>query len=359
MTSEPIIDIAQEVRVGEELNTKSLTHYLSIHFPEYAGPINVMQFQSGYSNLTYLLEIGEQEVVLRRSPFGSEIKSAHDMGREFKILSALENAYDRAPKPILYCEDASVLGAPFYIMERIEGVILRKEIPKSLSATEEYLKAISHAFVSNFAEIHLLDWRATELNDLANPVGYVKRQISGWIKRYQSAETESHDHVAAVTEWLGSNQPELEGAALIHNDYKFDNLVFDPEQLSLIKGVLDWEMATIGDPLMDLGTSLAYWVEANDPDELQALRFGPTHLSGCVTRNELVERYFQEISKEPIDVLFHYIYGLFKLAVIVQQIYKRYVDGHTQDPRFAHLNLAVGALSKTAFRAIQSKKISS
>ena len=356
---EQLEDQAIPARSGEELDLVALKMYLEEAIPEHAGEIELLQFPSGYSNLTYLLRVNDNELVLRRPPFGAKIKSAHDMSREFKILKALETHYPQAPKAIAFCEDDSVIGAPFYIMERMPGIILRKEIPEDLNITDSTMNKLCKNFIENLVAIHSIDWQSTDLAELGHPEGYVERQISGWIGRYEKAQTDSHAHISDVMSWLDMNKPQSEQATLIHNDYKFDNLVLNTRDITRIEGVLDWEMATIGDPLMDLGTSLAYWVEANDAPELQALRFCPTHLPGVLTREELVKEYLQLANISSSNMLFYYVYGIFKLAVIIQQIYKRYVEGHSSDPRFKHLNLAVEGLANHAYRAIQTERISS
>jgi len=353
-----MFDKPTSLRDGESLDVDSLRAYLETWHPELSGEIQVQQFPSGYSNLTYLLTIGDREVVLRRPPMGVKIKSAHDMGREFNILSALRPIYDKVPEPLLHCEDDSVIGTPFYLMERVRGVILRQTPPEDLELPQHVMKQISESFVDNFHQIHSLDWQATELRNLAHPEGYVERQIAGWSKRYMNAKTDEISEMDFLMLWLEENRPSESGSALIHNDYKYDNLVLDPDDLSNIRAVLDWEMATIGDPLMDLGSSLAYWVEADDPNELQALRFCLTHLPGNLTRRELIERYLSNSSHSDRNMLFYYVYGLFKLAVVAQQIYARYVAGRSSDPRFAHLNHGVEALAKTGYRAIQQNSVS-
>ncbi|MBI1730476.1 phosphotransferase family protein [Candidatus Acetothermia bacterium] len=352
------LDQPKSVRAGEELSIELLQNYFKTHFPEIRGPIEITQFPGGHSNLTYCVKSGTQEYVLRRPPFGAKIKSAHDMGREFKILSRLIKVYEKLPHPLIYCEDESVIGAPFYLMERVQGVILRREPPAGLALTRNTMERLSESFIDNLVEIHSLDLERTGLNELGHPQGYIERQITGWTERYQKARTDEIPELVQVAAWLQENQPIESGVALIHNDYKYDNLVLNPEKLAEIRAVLDWEMATVGDPLMDLGCTLSYWVDPSDPAELQALRFCPTTLPGNSTRAQLAERYFQQLGKPVVDMLFYYVYGLFKLAVIIQQIYARYARGFTRDERFAHLNLGVRALGAVAEQAIGKRSIS-
>jgi aminoglycoside phosphotransferase (APT) family kinase protein len=355
--SQEWIDQPASVRQGEELEADKLEAYLSAHLPDVEGPISIKQFPAGHSNLTYLLHVGERELVLRRPPFGAKIKTAHDMGREYHILSHLVEVYPTVPRPILYCEDPAVLGAPFYVMERLQGVILRTAVPKGLELAPAVMRALSEGFVDNLVEIHRVDYEAAGLGDLGHPAGYARRQIEGWTRRYHNARTDDVPEVERVAAWLAEHMPPEVGASLIHNDYKYDNLVLDPEDLTHIIGVLDWEMATIGDPLMDLGTTLGYWVDPDDPAELQSLPFGLTTLDGNLNRRELVQRYAEQSGHDLANVLFYFVYGLFKVIVIAQQIYARYKAGRTQDPRFAVLGYVVQVLGKTAVLAIEKGRI--
>jgi aminoglycoside phosphotransferase (APT) family kinase protein len=354
------MDQATTVRPGEELDTGRLEPYLSVlsaHVPDLDGPVTVEQFPSGHSNLTYLLHVGDRDFVLRRPPFGAHIKTAHDMRREYRILSRLVGVYPRVPRPLLYCEDESVLGAPFYVMERLRGVILRASVPEGLELSPFLMLDLSENLIDNLVEIHGVDYEAAGLGDLGHPVGYVRRQIEGWTKRYYNARTDDIPDVERVAAWLAGHMPAEAGPSLIHNDYKYDNLVLDPDDLSRIIGVLDWEMATIGDPLMDLGTTLGYWVDATDPEELQSLSFGLTALPGNLDRRELAQRYAERSGRDLANVLFYYVYALFKIAVIVQQIYARYKAGFTQDERFARMIYAVRVLGQTAVLALEKGRI--
>jgi aminoglycoside phosphotransferase (APT) family kinase protein len=295
-------DKSAEVRPGEELAADKLEPYLKSRLPDLDGPLTVRQFPSGFSNLTYLLRVGDQELVLRRPPFGAKIKSAHDMGREYKILSSLVITYPKAPRPLLFCDDESVLGAPFYIMTRLKGIILRPQMPEEMNPPPEVMGRIADSLISNLVELHGVDYQGTGLADLGKPEGYIQRQIEGWTRRYQNARTDEIPEMERAAGWLAENSPVESGAALIHNDYKYDNIVLDPADWSQIIGVLDWEMTTIGDPLMDLGTSLGYWVQPDDPEEIQALQFSPTTLPGNPTRQELVSRY-EQLSGRQVDHL--------------------------------------------------------
>ena len=254
-----LIDQPQPTRAGEELDASKLEVLLKAHFPELQGPIEVTQFSKGYSNLTYLLRFGEREMVLRRPPFGAKIKSAHDMGREFRILSRLMEVYPKVPRPLAYCDDEIVLGAPFYVMERVRGVILRAKAPEGLDLPPPLMKRISESFIENLVAIHAVDYAAAGLADLGKPEGYVARQVEGWARRYPNARTDDIPEMDRLATWLNEHKPADSGACLIHNDYKYDNLVLAPDDLTQIVACLDWEMATLGDPVMDLGSTLGYW----------------------------------------------------------------------------------------------------
>jgi aminoglycoside phosphotransferase (APT) family kinase protein len=351
------IDRPGPVRPAEELDVARLQAYLSARWPDLAEPLVVEQFPCGYSNLTYLLRAGDREWVLRRPPFGNQVKTAHDMGREFRVLKALSRVYPPAPVPYLYCEEESVLGAPFYVMQRREGVILRQRLPPGLDLAPDTLRRLSLAFIDHLAALHSLDYRAAGLGDLGRPEGYVERQVTGWGQRYRKAQTGEVPPLERALDWLEQNRPGESGAALIHNDYKYDNLLLNPHDLAEVRAVLDWEMATVGDPLMDLGTTLGYWVETGDPESFRAIAFGPTARPGSLTRRELVEHYAQRTGRDVGGVLFYHVFGLFKIAVIVQQIYARYVRGHTRDERFARLDDMVAVLGEAAARAIEKGQL--
>ncbi|QDU41662.1 Putative aminoglycoside phosphotransferase [Symmachiella dynata] len=342
------LDQPADVREGEQLDTDKLGGYLRTHLPDASGPLVVEQFPSGFSNLTYLLKLGDQELVLRRPPFGNRVKSAHDMGREFRVLSQLSGVYDLVPQPLVYCEDEAVLGAPFYVMQRCQGVILRSPKQQKYDLDAATLRGLGESFVDNLAALHAIDFAAAGLGDLGKPEGFIERQVAGWTKRYQQARTDDFPEMENIAGWLAEHLPPSSGVSLIHNDFKFDNLVLDPQDLTKIIAVLDWEMCTLGDPLLDLGVSLSYWVQEDDEPALKAFIAGPTNLPGNLTRREIVRRYEEVTGRDTSGILFHYCFGLFKLAVIVQQIYFRYAEGHTRDPRFAGLNRAVESLGVAA-----------
>jgi len=358
MHGRAFLDTPGPVRPGEELDAERLDAHLRRALPGLpAEALEIHQFPSGYSNLTYLVQAGERGLILRRPPVGVEIATAHDMSREYRILSHLHPVYDKAPRPLAYCDDPSVLGAPFYVMERVEGVILRKGIPAEMVPGPELTGRIAEELVRTLAELHAVDFEAAGLGDLGRPEGYATRQVEGWTKRYRRAATDEVVEADKVAAWLRDSIPESGPAALIHNDFKHDNVVLDPADWARVIAVLDWEMATLGDPLMDLGTSLAYWVQPTDPPEVLGTRLSPTTWPGTPSRDDVVEAYARASGRDVGHVVFYFAYGLFKVAVIVQQLYARYVSGKTADPRYADLITGVRALCALAWQSIQTGRI--
>jgi aminoglycoside phosphotransferase (APT) family kinase protein len=355
MTS--LLDQPTTIRPGEELDTTKLEEYLRTHFVGETGTLQVRQYPSGHSNLTYALRLGSRELVLRRPPFGSTVKSAHDMGREVRVLSKLHAVYSPAPEVLLYCEDNSVLGAPFYVMEPIHGIILRSQLPSGLELSPEMARRLSESFIDNLVTLHHVDSRAAGLADLGRPQGYLERQVRGWIERYFGSKSHDYTEVDKLTSWLQQHMPSTSAVSLIHNDYKYDNVILDAGQITRIIGVLDWEMCTIGDSLADLGTTLAYWVDATDPEELQQKTWGPTAIPGSFLRSEVVEFYARKTGSDVSKVSYYLTFARFKLAVIVQQIYFRYHQGITKDERFASMPGTVHALLKSALYCAQTGRL--
>lgn len=350
--STPPNDTAIPTRQGEELDLQKLNAYLKENLPQLGTIVSVTQFPGGYSNLTYCISTHDSEYVLRRPPFGASIKSAHDMGREFKVLTTLNSSYHKIPKPIIYWESTGPIGSPFYIMERIKGVILRANTAPKLGLNPSLLKSLSENLIDNLVTLHSLDIHATGLDQLGKPDGYVQRQVEGWTNRYYAAETDKLETIDTVAQWLKENIPNAQPPAFLHNDYKYDNVVLNPDDLTEIRGVLDWEMATVGDPLMDLGGTLAYWSEANDDDVLKA--FNLTWLPGNLTRKEIVERYAEKSQRDTSAILFYYVFGLFKNAVIAQQIFARWKQGHTKDSRFGSLLMVIKSMGAKAAGTLTS-----
>lgn len=320
---------------------------------ELTGPPEVQQFAKGASNLTYLLRYPEAELILRRPPAGAKIKSAHDMGREYRVQQALAPSFPYVPAMVAHCADESVIGAEFYVMERIEGTILRSKIPAELGLTPSALGDLSRSVIDTLVALHSVDPSTPGLAELGRGEGYVGRQVAGWSKRYRAAKTWNTPSFEKVMAWLDENQPGDVGNCVIHNDFRLDNVVLAPDDPSKIVGVLDWEMATLGDPLMDLGSALAYWVEAGDGKAMQWLRRQPTHAPGMLTRDEVVAYYSQQTGRQIDNWLFYEVFGLFRLAVIIQQIYRRYHLGQTTNPVFKRYWIASNYLDVRCRRLIR------
>jgi aminoglycoside phosphotransferase (APT) family kinase protein len=350
------VDGARNVRAGEELNADTLIPWLKEHVGS-GEDLEVEQFGGGHSNLTYLLRWGGKELVLRRPPVGSKVKSAHDMAREWKVMSALHPHWPKVPTPVAFCDDEGVLGCDFYVTERQQGLILRKNPPEGLDLGEARMRAMSEALVDTLVDLHTLDPVAVGLGDLGRPEGFVQRQVEGWTKRYHGSKTDDVPVVDKVSAWLHGHLPTSPAPTLIHNDYKFDNVMFAPDEEATITCVFDWEMSTVGDPLMDLGTVLCYWVEQDDPPPLQQARMVPTHLPGCLTRRQVAERYADKSGRNLDELVFYTAFGLFKTAVVCQQIYFRFTQGLTQDPRFAAMGLFASLLCERADHVITSGEI--
>jgi aminoglycoside phosphotransferase (APT) family kinase protein len=321
-----------------------------------ADKIQVTQLPGGYSNLSFLVESAAEKFILRRPPFGEKIAKAHDMGREFRILEGLKKAgYTKSPQPIHFCAEESIFGAPFFIMEFVEGAILRNRIPQGMSLEKKDFAALSRSAVDCLLELHQLELQESGLIHLGKPEGYTHRQVEGWVDRYFRAKTNELPALEEAATWLQKYMPSTEYLAFIHNDFKYDNLVLNPQNPTQIKGVLDWEMATVGNPLMDLGTTLAYWAEEKDPEILKL--FNLSHLPGNLSREELIANYFSKGIGSKQEMIFYYVFGLVKVAVIAQQIFKRFSQGYSTDPRFAQLIQVVEAAGKKAIQTLQTEKI--
>lgn len=348
----------QEVRKGEELPAAKLKQFLQENhlIGSIESELFVKQFTHGYSNLTYLLSIENKEYVLRKPPIGA-IKRGHDMSREFKVQSAVQKEFSKVPKMFAYTDAAAVLGSEFYIMEKVEGIILNfKEAKKRDIPANDY-KTIANAWLDTFTELHQLDYDAIGLTNLGKPDGYVERQVTNWGKQYLKAATKDVPSAEKVMQWMQENQPKNYQHCLIHNDYKYDNVVFKDNSWKEITAVLDWEMATLGDPLMDLGTSLGYWTLASDHDFVKQGIPSPTIFEGNPMRSEIVASYAKKSGRDIHNMVFYYAFGLFKIAVIAQQIYYRYSKGLTSDPRFANLDKAAELCCNLALKSIKTNSI--
>jgi len=345
---------AGAVRTGEELDLAALDPWLRARLPGLQGPPRVTQYSGGASNWTYRLEYPGHDLVLRRPPAGTKAKSAHDMGREYHVQRALRPAFPWVPEMVAFCDDPTVLGVEFYVMRRIPGIVPRRNLPRGVHLDPDAARALCLSAVDVLVALHGVDPAREGLAELGRGPGYARRQIEGWSDRYVKARTWNVPTFRRVRAWLAASIPEDVATCVIHGDFRLDNLVLDPDDPSRIVGVLDWEMATLGDPLMDLGNSLAYWVQADDDPVARSTRRQPTHLPGMLTRRELVDAYFERSGRtKPANWAFYEVYGLFRLAVIAQQIYYRYHHRQTRNPAFKRFWLAVGYLDWRCRRLIR------
>jgi aminoglycoside phosphotransferase (APT) family kinase protein len=334
--STSMIDSAGAVRKGEEVDLAKVGAYLRAQGLQLDGKPVIQQFPGGASNLTYQISYANKELILRRPPFGHIAKSAHDVVREAQIMKLLRPVYPAVPEIYAICEDLEVIGAPFYVMERLVGVIPRQEFPPELGLDAVKTRQLCLNVIDKLVELHTLNLQTSGLSTLGKGEGYAARQIEGWSKRFRAARTDDVGDFESVMQWLHDKQPASEVAiCLIHNDFRFDNVVLDPADPLKVIGVLDWEMATLGDPLMDLGNSLAYWVQADDDGFMLGSRRQPTNAPGMLTRQEVIEYYGQKTGWSVANFDFYEVYGLFRLMGIVQQIYQRYKQGNARNPVFA------------------------
>ena len=339
------------IRTGEEFDLQKVEQYLRDHIQGIGlGSLHVRQFPSGASNLTYLLQIGDWEAVLRRPPLGPIPPKAHDMQRESGLLQKIHPVFSLAPKPYLFCDDLSILGVSFYVMERRTGEVLNNDFPPGVTPSVELCQGISHMVVDTLVQIHGIDWQAAGLSDFGYPQGYLARQVKSFIERYFRAQTDDIPEVEPLTRWLAEHIPDSPPPTLIHQDFKLNNMLLDPNDLTKPVAVLDWEMTTIGDPLLDLAISLGYWVLADDPVELQSVLPVVTLTPGFISRERFMELYAQKSGRDLSSMHFYLTFAYFKLAVILQQIYVRWKRGQTQDERFAVFGSRVQSLILHATR---------
>jgi aminoglycoside phosphotransferase (APT) family kinase protein len=333
------------VRASEQLDWEKLAAYLREQLGV-AGEMTVGQFPGGHSNLTYDLAFGDQELVLRRPPFGPVPPRAHDMARECRVLQAVHPHFPLAPKPLLLCEDTSIIGSVFYVMERRRGIVIRTSEPPQI---EPLRSQISASVVDTLADLHAIDVAAHGLDSLGKPAGFVARQIRGWTERWHGSKTSDVPEMESLAQWLEKRIPaDPERPTLVHGDYKLDNVMLDERDPSRLVGVFDWEMSAIGDPLVDVGILLCYWVHAVSGED-DAIG-GVTRRPGWFGREEILTRYAERSGRAVDDIAVYEVFAIFKLAVVIQQIYARYVRGQTDDPRFAALGVRVGELARVAIR---------
>ncbi len=337
-----------EVRPDERFDGAKVAEYLRGKLPGSENPLTIRQFGGGAANLTYLLDYGTHEYVLRRPPLGPVAASAHDMGREYKVLSVLHRAFPYAPQAFLYCEDEALIGTDFFVMERRRGVVVRRSLPPEFVKMPQATGKMSAALVDALAAFHAVDYEALGLGDLGRPSGFIERQIEGWYKRWQAAKVEDLPEMDFMVQWLRDNHPSTGHFSLIHNDYKLDNVMLSARDPGQIVAIFDWDMCTLGDPLSDLGALLCYWTEPDDPPDFQAMAMMPVGDLGFMTRAELVERYAAQSGRDVHDIHFYHALGLFRLAVIAAQIFIRFKRGQTQDQRFAAFEGMVPLTAKAA-----------
>ncbi|MDT0593577.1 phosphotransferase family protein [Glaciecola petra] len=337
-----IIDTAGAVREGEDLAIEPLMDWLQENIAKvdgssFEGDMKVTQYSGGASNWTYCLSFDNRELILRRPPAGTKAKGAHDMGREYRLQDSLKPVFDKVPSMLGYTDDENIIGAEFYVMEKINGIIPRKHFPRGVQLTPEQASKLCKTALDELISLHRVDYQSANLSHIGKGAGYAERQISGWINRYSKAKTWNVPSAKKVMHWLEKNLPSKETICITHNDYRFDNLVLDANDPTRILGVLDWELATLGDPLMDLGNSLAYWVQADDDFVARSTQRQPTDIPGMMTRQEVIDYYCQQQALEPKEFAFYEVYGLFRLAGIVQQIYYRYHHKQTRNKAYKNL----------------------
>ncbi|HUY28049.1 MAG TPA: phosphotransferase family protein [Candidatus Binataceae bacterium] len=353
------IDLTAEygaVRDEEQLDWSALAGYLRGRLPGADAPMRVMQFRGGSSNLTYLLDFGESQWVVRRPPFGPLPVGGHDMGREFRVLSRLWQAFAAAPRAMLLCEDAGIIGAPFFVMERRHGIVFknRQPIPAELGDDPETFRKISEGFIDTLADLHGVDYEAIGLGGLGKPAGFFKRQIAGWMKRWEAAKTREVPLMEKLGAWFLDHMPVPQAPALLHNDFYLHNVMLDPHSPGRVAGVFDWEMSTLGDPMIDLGVALGYWRDPTDTELLAIAEIEPHTLKrGFLRREDLARRYASRTGRDLTHLPFYQAWAHWKSATVGEQIYVRYVRRQTTDPRFALMGKGGPALAAAAARILR------
>jgi len=333
------------VRQGEALDWAGLDRHLKTVLPHLEGEPGVSQFAGGNSNLTYRLKYANDDLVLRRPPFGTKAKTAHSMSREYRVMNALKPVFPSVPNTLYYSDDEAIIGSEFYVMQKVDGVLIRTRLPAEWNLTSSDTRRFCTCFWEKLIELHQVDFRKAGLGDFGKPSGYAERQVLGWNDRYERAITPDVDNFATVRAWLAANMPaDTVRHSILHGDYRIDNVILDSNDPCNIRAVLDWEMCALGDPLMDLGSSLAYWIEDDDPVELKHLLVQPSNAPGMLTRREILDLYQHLTGLDTSNFTFYQVYGYWRLAVIVQQIYFRYFHGQTQDQRFKSFGTAVQQL---------------
>ncbi len=344
MVDQNLLDQPRQLREEDRFDVEAVDAWLKSRIEGLEGQPELAQFSKGASNLTYRLRYPDRDLILRRPPPGTKARSAHNMVREHDIQKALKPVYPLVPDMLALCTDEAIIGCDFYVMERIEGIILRANLPPGLAFDTEQARALGRSALDRLIDLHSVDIDKAGLKDLGKGEGYNRRQIEGWSERFRRARTWNVLPGRYVMDWLADHIPDEVAIRVIHGDYRFDNLVLDADDPMKIVGVLDWELATLGDPLMDLGNSMAYWVQADDDRYFRGFRRQPTHIPGMMKRSEVVEYYCDRMNLQPDNWAFYEVYGLFRLAVIAQQIYYRYHHRQTRNPAFRHFWVAVNYL---------------
>lgn len=334
--SDPADNTAAAVREEDAFDVAAVDEVLKSALPGLSGQPTVGQFPAGASNLTYALDYPDRSLILRRPPTGAKPSSGHSMIREYTVIKALKPHFPAVPEALYYVDDAqSVLGAEFYVMERVDGLLIPNRVPESWGWTPADNEKFCRLFWDKMVELHAVDYEAAGLGDFGRPEGYVARQVGGWNKRFEAALTPDVHPFEDVRDWLDANQPkDSPRSALLHGDFRMDNMILNRRNPFQIDAVLDWELCALGDPLMDLGGALAYWIEAGDPPEFKGLEKQPSRAPGMLSRQEIVDYYGEKTGLKCDDFTFYYVFGLFRLAVIAQQIYRRYHAGETTNPAF-------------------------
>ena len=347
-----------DVRESEALDIDVIDSLLKSEVSGLSGEPRVRQYPSGASNLTYAIDYPDRRLVLRRPPFGYIPKGGHSMWREYRVMRDLKPVFPAVPNVLLYqSDDESVLGKEFYVMDRVEGHIVHLDIPKEWDWDAAKTRQLCEEFWGKLCDLHTVDYEAAGLGDFGKPEGYVERQIKGWNRRWEKAWTDDVETYDDIQQWLEDNMPKGRGASVLHGDYRIDNCILDPDDPTQVAAVLDWEIAALGDPLMDLGNTLTYWIEATDPPAMKASVRQPSMAPGMMTRKEVLDFYADRTGFDVSDMQFYYVQGIWRLAVVVQQLYRRFYDGATDDPRFKNYPIMTAQMAELARERIATGEI--